>query len=1146
MKINIHKGIILLTAFFLIVHCSSAASGPGDRYISSSGLAKGKWVKLQVNDNAIYKLTYEDIKGMGIEDPSKANIYGYGGWILDENFMNNTYIDDLPEVSCWVNKGGDNVFGPGDYLLFYGRGVIKWYYSSKSGFEHVNNPYATYGCYFLTQGERGPKEMESIDAGSGSPVGMNTFIDYYLHEKDLFSVIDSGRELFGENFINNTKQTFRFDIPGAKSSGNATLSFAAGTLTSAEVAMNVNGVKMIAASYMKTSLSDDHGSIKTSTVSCTNLQEQNTVDVIFSGSASLAALNFIRLNVERELKNYGEACLFFRNKPQYSAGSSTQSPVKYEIGNASGLLVFDVSDNYNAKLVKTTPSGSNLQFISSPSGSTLSEFALVNPDKSFPKPISLGVVENQDLHALPQTDMVIICPRVFLPQANMLAEEHRTRSHLRVTVAEASQIYNEFASGTFDATAYRRFMKMFYDRAETEGDRPRYLLLFGDGIYDNRFLVSDAKNLNKNNFLLTYQVAESLNEATSYGTDDYFGFLRDANESLGSSVLMLGIGRLPVRTQAEATTVVEKIIHYMNNTNRGKWKNNLIIAADNSDNKNAGNSFCQHAAQAEQISNIVELRHPEYLLNKVYLDGFKEDVTGGKSGYPGANRKLDELFKSGVFLFNYMGHGSKSGLAAENFITMAKVNQMSFKNLPLWITATCSFGWFDCLSGSAGEAVLLNKQGGGIALFTTTRLVYISNNFDINKQFTEHLFVQQDGEYLRLGDIMRQSKVALQSDANKLNYILLGDPALRLNYPKPGIEIREINGAPVDNDNVHFKGMELIRLSGVVLNAAGDVDTQFNGRLDVTALGSQQTIQSVIVNNEGGRFAYKDYPGTIFMGIDSVKNGTFNVQFRIPYDIDMSDNKGKMNFYASSYATSEEVNGSFMKYILNGMADNIPNDPDGPVINYLYLNSTAFKSGDIVNSTPYFIAEVMDDIGINMTGSSLGHDIILTIDRSPFTTYPLNNYFVPGDEYGKGTVRFSIPDLPAGKHTLEFKVWDLLNNSTSQTVEFYVDASIKPRLFDLMASANPAKARTSFILQHDRPNTDVEVELFIYDLSGRPVWRHKERGSTDWMESYPIEWNLVGDNGQQVDPGVYVYQAAIKTADSKTTTEAKKIVVVGQ
>lgn len=67
-------------------------------------------------------------------------------------------------------------------------------------------------------------------------------------------------------------------------------------------------------------------------------------------------------------------------------------------------------------------------------------------------------------------------------------------------------------------------MKMFYDRQTSEADAPKYLLLFGDGSFDNRKLTSAWKSVDMSNMLLTYQTENSLS-SQSYVIDDYFGFL---------------------------------------------------------------------------------------------------------------------------------------------------------------------------------------------------------------------------------------------------------------------------------------------------------------------------------------------------------------------------------------------------------------------------------------------------------------------------------------------------------------------------------------------------------------------------------------------------------------------------------------------
>ena len=100
--------------------------------------------------------------------------------------------------------------------------------------------------------------------------------------------------------------------------------------------------------------------------------------------------------------------------------------------------------------------------------------------------MELGTIANQNLHALPQQDMLIVTRSAFLQQAEALAQFHRNKQNLRVAVVELNQVYNEFSSGTNDVTAIRDFTKMFYDRANGNvAQMPKYLLLFGDGTYDN-------------------------------------------------------------------------------------------------------------------------------------------------------------------------------------------------------------------------------------------------------------------------------------------------------------------------------------------------------------------------------------------------------------------------------------------------------------------------------------------------------------------------------------------------------------------------------------------------------------------------------------------------------------------------------------
>ena len=1148
MKLNIKYFNLLLVGLLLLFPFRQLYAQKAGRYTESSVLSSGKWMQLKVTQNGIYKLTYDEIKKMGFADPSKVSLYGYGGWILNEDFTK-PYIDDLPEVSVYVEKGSDGVFNSGDYLLFYGRGTTKWNYSSASNcFEHENNPYSTYGSYFLSDSESGPKEM-SMQTSTNSPEAtISVFDDYVLHEVDSIGIINSGRELFGENFVGSRQsQVFNFLFPGITSDpAQICLSFASAPRTITPVSLFVEDERIMSLDMSPTGETYKKADLKKAWRSWSGeKKERVSVTVSYNSTGqSVAYLDFICFNIKRKLQSYNEAFTLFRSKESLAKNS------RYVISDAnSSSLVWDVTNNFDPQLMKTTTDGGQLAF-SDNASSTVKEYVLLDLSKSFPSPEVAGEIKNQDLHALPQTEYVIITPETYMSQANRLAEAHRAMSGLHVTVVQDTWIFNEFSSGTRDATAFRRFMKMFYDRAQTVEERPKYLLLFGDALFDNRHLTPDGKKQNQKNYLLSFQVKESVYERFSYGTDDYFGFLDD-NEGvvIELDALDIGIGRFPVSSVSQAENAANKVIAYMNNTQYGSWKNKIIFTADDTDEITVSTSsnFCGHAKEADGTARIIQTNHPEYIVDKFYMDAYRPVLVNGKKTYPDAKKSFLDSLKEGCFLLDYTGHGSTRAWSAEDMLQISDIRNMKFENLPLWITATCDFGWYDAISTSAGEEVFLNKNSGGIALFTTTRVVVSNWNFELNKLFMKHLFSKTNGEYLRLGDIMRKSKVDLGINGNKLNYVLLGDPALRLNYPENRVMLQKINGIDVTSGaEVNLKALDDVVLEGYVTDLNGNRIENFNGSVQSTIYDSKQTIQSVTQGTDGGRFSFTSYPNRVYFGNSSVNEGSFQIQFKVPKDISYTKNNGMMNFYAYDTDLKSDAKGGFFNYVLAGTNENALVNDIGPEILEIFLNTPDFRDGDNVNETPYFFARIYDEDGINLTGGGFGHDISIGIDNNPQWFYDNLNAFYQPVSVSEGTVGFSIPTLPAGEHTLAFRIWDVLNNSTVDTLRFNVVPEMKPEIVDLYASINPAKINTQFILDHNLPETQLDVEIRVYDLTGRAVWSYSEKGFSGYMKKYPIEWNLSYTNGNRVPPGIYVYQAAVKTPKSKVATKAKKIIVLGQ
>lgn len=1119
---------ILYTLLFVFGLLASAWAD-GSRYASESVLNSGKWVKIQVAEDGIYKLTAADLKKMGFSNLDKVAVCGYGGWPLDEDFST-AYIDDVPEVAVWRNA---------DYLLFYGKGPRKWEYSSSDkSFIHTNNPYSNYGYYFVTEKETAGRTMEKAASADGATLQVTTFDDYVLHEEELVSVNSSGRELYGESFTSTLSRDFTISVPGiTNDEGKATLSFISrgnGTIT-----MNVDGNSLISGSvsvpsdeyevarelYRERAWTADKGETVKVNIGYSTTGHKNVY------------LNYFRLQMKRQLKVYDDYT-FFRSLS--AVGNASRFVVQ---GADANTLVFDVTDGINPLQMETSLNGTELSF-SIPASASLREFVAVKPSQ-IKASVTVGEVANQDLHALAQQDMIIIAQPNFTTQAERLAEAHRTKDNLTVRVVTPEAIYNEFSSGTPDATAYRRFMKMFYDRQTSEADAPKYLLLFGDGSYDNRKLTSSWKSVDMNNMLLTYQTEESLNQH-SYVVDDYFGFLDDADDKVSllyRKKVCLGIGRFPVRTVEQATQAVDKVISYMENKNTGSWKNNLCFMAD--DGNNADSFTTDHMSYANQLATYIESEHPEFLVNKLYYDAYKKDMAAGT--YPDVRSGLQKLLKDGLLLFNYTGHGGTTGLSDEKVLTQTDINQFTYTHLPVWITATCDFTRFDDLNTSAGEDVFLSKNSGGIALFTTVRVAYSRPNFPINNSVIRNLFERNNGRRRTLGEAMQATKNALSS-VYKLGFCLIGDPVVKMAYPEYGMKVTTVNGHSADGSPISFKALERITVEGEVLDASGQLATDFTGIVNPTVKDSKTTVTCLKNSNkdDSPAFTFTDYPNTIFMGNDSVRNGKFSFTFTVPKDISYSNLQGKMNLYAVDTENGNEAQGNFDNFIVGGTSDTAETDTVGPEIRALYLNDTTFVDGGQVNTTPYFVAELWDKSGVNITGSSVGHDMMLVIDESTYLSYNLNSYYelLLGED-GTGIVKFPIPALEPGKHTAEFWVWDIQNNSTMRTFTFEVVEGLKPFLLDVIATPGIAREQVTFHLMHNRPESRMKVGIMVYDLAGRQLWKHEESGTSGLFENYTVSWNLTS-GGARMRPGVYIYRAAISTDNSKEATKAQKFIILGE
>lgn len=1141
MELHETRSFLISGIATLLCLCFSLSVKAGERYTDNSVLSKGNWVKIQIEQDGIYKLTYSELKKMGFDDPSKVAVYGYGGWPLEEDFTK-PYVDDLPAVP---------VLKKDDYILFYGRGTTKWEAQIRNeNFTHTNNPYSVYGYYFLTDGAE-VKVPEQIKYDRTTSERIETFDDYLLHEKELVSINLSGRRLFEK--LSQSVQTFNdFGNPEtlgivegeiyvdcrfvpltttSEAQGEITLSFAGNKLyngnTSLYSGTYTKGKDMELAKKYEYK-AGDHLSVK---LEYKRSQQPSTDGYV----------DYIRLNVKRQLKTYNEPYTFFRSFKSRNHAS------RFVIEGAnSACMVMDITDPANCKIIETELTGSTMSF-TIPESNSLREFVLIRTDRTdFPVPVSIGAVECRNLHGWSNKDMIIISPSTLRKEAERLKEAHETQDGLRVEVVTPEEIYNEFSSGTPDATAYRRFMKMLYDKAASKEDRPKYLLLFGDGAYDNRFVTeswSKMSDKERENFLLTFQSENSLDEK-SYVTDDYFGFLDDASngKSVESCPVDIGIGRFPIRSVSDARKMVNKVIRYMNNEELGIWKSETCFVAD--DGGNADKDKNMHMEQADAAAKTVERQASDILAGRLFFDNYVKDFSSSNP-YEAVTSQMNKKLREGLSLINYTGHGNTTSWSDEKVLTQQIIDKFSYSKLPLWITATCDFCRFDALATSAGESIFLNEKSGGIALYTTVRVAYADTNEIINRHFLESLFTQDaNGQYPVLGDVVKETKRKHTGPRN-LNFTFIGDPAIKLNLPTYKIRISTINGKVVALDTPNFRAYDEVVVEGEILSQDNLSVDNFNGKLDVKVMDSKISITTRNNFRNESAFKYEDYKNLVYKGSTQVQNGKFSFSFYVPGNISYSGKTGKMILYASDSEQKIEAKGNFTNYKVQGTSDDPLDDHEGPEIVKLYLNDSTFVSGDKVNTTPFFYARLWDQTGVDITEGGVGHDVMLMIDNKPFTSYNLNSYYdnIFGRK-GEGEVRFGIPQLSAGMHEAVFKVWDVMGNPTTYTFRFEVDESLKPFITNIVATPTPAKGNVEFHLTHNRPESQMKVGIMVYDIAGRLHWKHEETGSSELFKDYVIDWDLRNNSGSYVRPGVYIYRAAISTNNSKEATEAKKMIIL--
>lgn len=1124
--------------FLLIFFLVSVIGFAGNWHKNSSVLSSGKWWKVSVSKTGIYKISYQDLIRMDIDpssiNPSTIRVFGNGGRMLPES--NETpRTDDLREIAISVVDGGDGKLDPGDYLIFYATGPDGWDYDSKTGFfHHYRNLYSRLSFYYITAGGSDGKRISNVISLDTIPGKIaNTFTDHSFHEAELYNLLKSGKQWAGELLDNNkTTETFSFNFPMIIDTIPVRIETSVISRSSLPsnffVSVNENPVDTIGLEFTDLNSQNLYARSRTSAAMVPVSDSQFSVTVAYSlpNSTSQGWIDNLEVTCHRALNFTGSQMPF---RVPESAGNNQVTRFNIS-GITHQVMVWDVTNEDEIKNIQPIESGNTFSFITKTD--TLKEFVAF--DGSYFDTVQIiGKVANQDLHASSPATLVIVAPSVFMDEAKRLADFHRSNDSLSTLVVNVDDVYNEFSSGKKDITAIRDFLKMLYDRSTTEM-RPQYLLLFGDGSYDPENRVPG-----NNDLLPTFQSNESLRPIGTYVTDDYFGIMGDKEGSEANGTIEIGTGRFPVSTPEEAKIIVDKIIHYSgySDTIYSDWKNVFTFIADDENNN-------LHFHQAEQVVKIVENLYPVFNVNKIYLDAYKMVSTPAGDRLPAVNNAINKAIEDGTLILNYTGHGGEDGWSAEKVLSIGDIQGWNnYDKLPVFITATCEFSRFDNPERlTAGEMVLLHPHGGAIALYSTTRQALATSNFKLDTSFFRNLIPGNGLPDPKMGDLIRISKNRNGNNYSIRNFVLLGDPAQQIEFPKYNVAVTEINNHP-DTAAVHdtAMGLDPVTVKGEIRNYAGQKDKDFNGEVFIKFY--DKPTYYMTIGNTSGSYPeqFKALTNLLFYGPASVKNGDFTFSMVIPANVLPKLGESKMSFYARNGVI--DANGYSKNLVVGGIDSSVTQVNDGPVID-LYMDDPGFRNGGKTGKNTVLLAFFDDPEGINFLNLGIGHEIIAELDGDGANPIVLNEWFRPEpDHYGVGSVEYSFNDLSTGRHTIKVKAWDMYNNNSSKEIFFYVDGSSDVSRSTVYNYPNPVLDGTTFSFTSQGISGQLFAQIVIYDHTGQKVKTLTLTFNEQGGNKLTIYWDGRGENGNLLPPGLYLYKLITKGEGGSVSEVNQKLII---
>ncbi|MBF0118854.1 MAG: hypothetical protein HQK79_08455 [Desulfobacterales bacterium] len=706
---------------------NNAASIIKDKSSQSEDFKEG--LKIIIKKEGIYRLTYDDLKTIGIElssiDPKTFQIFNQGNEIAIK-------VISLKEQ-----------FGEGDYIEFF---------STK-----IDNQYTDTNVYWLYWNNNYGKRIESIDGkitGQGKKV--DTFYET-LHFEENHTIWESTPGSpdkdywFWEKMNGNVTKNYTISVPSPLNDSSQALMRVhfQGCSTASSHPNHHTIISMNNISMGNNFWDGDKEYIQEASFSVNNLINGNNTLTIKSpadtgASVDVIYYNWIELNYWRVMKANQDLLNFIiegDDKIEARVSGFSQSDVKiYDITDP--LYVKEI---LNAQIENTEGA---YKCIFEDQIETKKQFYVIG-SSNIEKPSEISLWRSENLKSESNSaDYIVISPKEFLSSIQPLCD-FRQNQGLRIKKAAIEDIYNEFNYGIFDPKAIKDFLKYTYQNWAKPA--PTFVLLAGDANTDYRDYFGTGKKT-KIPAHLTYFSDSGLRP------DDNWYVCLEGDDPLTEMML----GRIPGKDNDTISQIVNKMITFEDIKKKPK---SVLLAADN--DEISFENLCE---------NLIPHIPSDYTIDKVYLRLYQDADD--------ATQDILSNMDKGNLISNYVGHGNIKIWSGEPLFESSNVN--SLKNngnkLTFVISMSCLNGYFShpnyyCLS----EELIAAKDKGALACLSSSGSSYQSENEVFNKEIFSVIF---NNKNYTIGSIVADSKSAAYSKGvsyeSILIFHLLGDPASQL------------------------------------------------------------------------------------------------------------------------------------------------------------------------------------------------------------------------------------------------------------------------------------------------------------------------------------------------------------------------------